>query len=232
MLFRGRSRPERAAVSVRPDTDHLHRFQGGSGQSEPILSLDVVDSDPGSSAFLTLGSKIRDPWWVKNPDPGWTLTWIIFPRASKQFFGLKYLNSSMWIRDGKKFGYVINIPNPQHCFHSATFFSVDSFMNYLPTYPIHQSIGSVEDRVCIHKDTLHKQIDFKADSFLRLFIDIHLGTFWRLPDSSTSQFFYNTYWRILPLPFGAWGGGGGDIEILKGTKWNDNYAIKVITYKY
>jgi len=37
-VFRGRSGPERAAVSVGPDTDHLHRFQGGSGQSEPSLS--------------------------------------------------------------------------------------------------------------------------------------------------------------------------------------------------
>jgi hypothetical protein len=38
LVFRGRSGPERAAVSVGPDTDHLHRFQGGSGQSEPSLS--------------------------------------------------------------------------------------------------------------------------------------------------------------------------------------------------
>jgi hypothetical protein len=73
-----------------------------------------------------------------------------------------------------------------------------------------------ETRVCIHKATLHKKIDFEADSFLRLFTDIYSGTFWRLPDSFTSRFFYNTYWRIIPLPFGAWGGGRGK-EILTGT---------------
>ena len=42
---------------------------------------------------------------IRNPDPGWT-TRIIVPRAKKLFFGLKYLNSFMWIRDPgwKKFG--------------------------------------------------------------------------------------------------------------------------------
>jgi hypothetical protein len=34
-------------------------------------------------------------------------------------FGLKYLNSLMWILDGKKFGSGINIPDPQHYFHST-----------------------------------------------------------------------------------------------------------------
>ncbi len=60
--------------------------------------------------------------------------------------------------------------------------------------------------VCIHTATFHKKIkkiDFKTDSFLRLFTDIHLGTCWRLPDSFKSLFFYNMYWSILPLPFGA-----------------------------
>jgi hypothetical protein len=56
----------------------------------------VADPDPVSSWPLDTG-------WVKSkdPDPGWT-TWIIFPRAQKPFFGLKYLNSLMRIRDGKK----------------------------------------------------------------------------------------------------------------------------------
>ncbi len=62
------------------------------------LSHSVAEPDPGSGAFLTSGSGIRDPWWVKNQDPGWT-TRIIFPRASKQFFVLKYLISLTWIRD-------------------------------------------------------------------------------------------------------------------------------------
>ncbi len=48
------------------------------------------------------GSGIQDPvpFWPWDPDPGWT-TRIMFPRAKKQFFGLKYLNSLMRIRDGK-----------------------------------------------------------------------------------------------------------------------------------
>ena len=29
----------------------------------------VADLDPGSLAFLTLGSRIRDPGWVKSLDP-------------------------------------------------------------------------------------------------------------------------------------------------------------------
>ncbi len=48
--------------------------------------------DPKSGSFLN--PLIRDPGWVKqiriwirDPDPGWT-TWIIFPIAWKQFFGL------------------------------------------------------------------------------------------------------------------------------------------------
>jgi hypothetical protein len=39
----------------------------------------------------------------QDPDPGWK-TRIIFLRAEKPFFLLKYLNSLMQIRDGKKFG--------------------------------------------------------------------------------------------------------------------------------
>jgi hypothetical protein len=74
-------------------------------------------------------------------------------------------------------------------------------------YTLH-IISCLLPRVCIHKATLHKKIDFITDSFLRLFTDIHIGTYWRLPYSFTSRFFYTTYWRILPLPFGAGGGGG------------------------
>ncbi len=61
---------------------------------------------------------IREPGWVKNqyPDPGWTSR-IIFPRAWKQFFGLKYVNSLMRMRIRESFdpGYGLNIPDPQHC---------------------------------------------------------------------------------------------------------------------
>jgi hypothetical protein len=36
------------------------------------LLCSVADPDPGSGAFLTPGSGIRDPGWVKSqdPDPG------------------------------------------------------------------------------------------------------------------------------------------------------------------
>jgi hypothetical protein len=52
-----------------------------------MVTFSVADPDPGSVAFLTPGSGIRDG---KNPDPGRT-TRIIFPRAQKPFFGLKIL---------------------------------------------------------------------------------------------------------------------------------------------
>ncbi len=65
-----------------------------------------------SGAFYTPESGIRNPGWIKNrdPDPGWTSR-SIFPRAWKQFFGLKILELSdvdpnrdpesfwPWIRD-------------------------------------------------------------------------------------------------------------------------------------
>ncbi len=60
----------------------------------------------GSGAFLTPGFGIRDAGWVKNQDldPGsgsgsGMNNRIIFPRACKQFFGYKYFNSLMQIRD-------------------------------------------------------------------------------------------------------------------------------------
>jgi hypothetical protein len=52
-----------------------------------------------------------------DPDPQ-----HCFRELKKQFFVLKFLNSLMWIRDGKnldqgwkKVGSGINIPDPQHC---------------------------------------------------------------------------------------------------------------------
>ncbi len=61
--------------------------------------------DRGSGAFLTPGpwmGKNQDPGSgsgirIRDPDPGLT-TRIIFPRAYKQFFGLKHLNSLMRMR--------------------------------------------------------------------------------------------------------------------------------------
>ncbi len=96
-----------------------------SNVSWPVLRVRIRDT--GSGAFLTPGSGIRDGWKVRILDPGWT-TRILFPRACIPFFGLKYLNSYMRIRDPgwKRFGSGIrdgkrsdpgsgNIPDPQHC---------------------------------------------------------------------------------------------------------------------
>ncbi len=52
--------------------------------------------DPRSGTFLSPGSRIRDD--LNNQDPGWT-TQIIFPRAQKTVFWVKYFNSLTWIRD-------------------------------------------------------------------------------------------------------------------------------------
>jgi hypothetical protein len=54
---------------------------------------------------------------IRDEQPG-----SYFRELRNIFFGLKYLNSLMRIRDGKnldpgwkKFGSAINIPDPQHC---------------------------------------------------------------------------------------------------------------------
>jgi hypothetical protein len=57
------------------------------------------------------GSGIR----IRDEQPG-----SYFRELNKQIFGLKYLNSLMWIRDSgwkklKKVGSGINIPDPQLC---------------------------------------------------------------------------------------------------------------------
>jgi hypothetical protein len=72
---------------------------------------DIQHCGSGSGIRCLFDPRIISSGWEKNhdPDPG-LITRIIFPRASKQFFVLKYLNSL--IRDGKK-GSGINIPDPQ-----------------------------------------------------------------------------------------------------------------------
>jgi hypothetical protein len=59
---------------------------------------------------------------MNNPD--------LIPRVRNHFFGLKYLNSLMRIRDGKNCirdgkksdpGSGINIPDPPHCFLDQDF---------------------------------------------------------------------------------------------------------------
>jgi len=116
----------------------------------PVLRIRI--RDPGNVPFWPLdpGSWIRDGRKSASGsvirDPGWTIR-IIFFRAYKPFFllfwGLKYSNSLMrirdpgWrqfgsgIRDGKKSdpGSGINIPDPQH-------WNVEWFENSDPDYII------------------------------------------------------------------------------------------------
>ncbi len=100
------------------------------GPVEPVSSV----ADPGSGMGCLFDPLIPDSGWVKSqdpdPGPGWT-TRILFPRAKNPFFGLKFLNSLMQIRDPgwKQFGSGIldeksrirepgsgiNIPDPQYC---------------------------------------------------------------------------------------------------------------------
>ena len=102
-------RDPRSEINI-PDPQHC---------APPVWRVRIRDPVP----FLPL-----DPGWVKNdyPDPGWTIR-IMFPRALKQFLGLKYLNSlnvdpgtgmeTIRIQDGKNLnlGSGIKIPVPQHC---------------------------------------------------------------------------------------------------------------------
>jgi hypothetical protein len=96
-------------------------------------SNSLADPDPGSGAFLTPGSGLRDPGWVKSQDQPRSY----FPELRNHFWGLKYLNSGCgsgirdpgWkefgsgIQDGKKFdpGSGINIPDPQYYIQTYLF---------------------------------------------------------------------------------------------------------------
>ncbi len=96
---------------------HGEEWRGGGGWSRrrvhhyPAPRTQLLQGKQcwGSGSGCLFHPGIRDLGWVKNqdPDPEWT-TRIIFPRAKKHFFGLKYLNSLMGsgiekirIRDGK-----------------------------------------------------------------------------------------------------------------------------------
>ncbi len=99
------------------------------------LLFSVADPDPGSGAFLTLGSgmgrKSASGSGIRDEQPG-----SYFLELRNHFFGLKYLNSLMRIRDGNSSdpgsgmetvrirdgkksdpGSGINFSDPQHCFH-------------------------------------------------------------------------------------------------------------------
>jgi hypothetical protein len=110
----------------------LFKGKGRNSDPEPIKSvrsrqkISVADPDPGSGAFLTPGSgmgKNQDPE-IRDEQPG-----SYFRELRNHFFGLKYLNSLMQIRDPEWKNSdpgsgmeknsdprsAINIPNPQHC---------------------------------------------------------------------------------------------------------------------
>jgi hypothetical protein len=90
-----------------------------------LLFVLISVADPGSGAFLTprsgTGKKPGSGSGMNNPDH-------IFVSFETIFFGLKYVISLMrirdpvWkkfgsgIRDGKRFGSGIDIPDPQHWF--------------------------------------------------------------------------------------------------------------------
>ncbi len=87
----------------------------GSG-SGPFWSL-----DRGSGWVKTGKSESGSGIWIRDAQPG-----SYFLGLRNHFFGLKYLNSLMRIRDPawRKFGSGINIPDPQHwlaeCFCCAS----------------------------------------------------------------------------------------------------------------
>ncbi len=80
-------------------------FRAGSQPRHPgerKAKCCVVDPDPVSGSFLTLGSGIR----IRDEKPGSYLR-----ELRNNFYGLKLLNSLMRIRDLRS---GINLPDPQH----------------------------------------------------------------------------------------------------------------------
>ncbi len=117
-----------------------------------MYKLSISVADPGSSAFLTPGSGIRYPGWVKNQDPGSDPGWtsrIIFSRAYKPFFGLKSL-MRMRIRDPGIFltldtgSRMEKIRNTAFYFLKVLFFSIlkkyfdlwQSMVKFVTNYPL------------------------------------------------------------------------------------------------
>ncbi len=99
-----------AAQDVSIDSSTLPLIQVTSLSSKPsnvTLASSVEDPDPASGAFLTPGSGIRD--WQKS----------YFRELKKQ-----YLNSLMWIRDGKMSDRnTARRPHTHHFLFSLIFFS-------------------------------------------------------------------------------------------------------------
>jgi hypothetical protein len=102
-----------AAQDVSIDSSTLPLIQVtslSSGPSTVTPASSVADPDPGSGAFLTPGSGMGKK--------------LYFRELKKQFYGLKYLNSLMWIRDGKKSDRnTARQPHTHHFLFSLIFFS-------------------------------------------------------------------------------------------------------------
>jgi hypothetical protein len=87
-----------------------------------VITISVADPDPGSGAFLTPGSGIRDGQKVsiqiRDEQPV-----SYFRELGNHFLGFKYYNSLMRIRDPgwKKFGSGIRNKHPG----SATLIAID-----------------------------------------------------------------------------------------------------------
>jgi hypothetical protein len=106
----------------------IYRCRKLAGIEPRTISDSVMDPDPGSVAFLTPESGMGK----KSGSGSGIRIRVIFRELRNHFFGLKYLNSLMrirdlgwkkfgsWIRDGRNSdpGSGINIPDPQHWFQS------------------------------------------------------------------------------------------------------------------
>ncbi len=107
---------------VERTTDWRHFLRGSYWAiGSSTIRTRVADPDPGSGAFLTpgsgIGKKSGSGSGINNPD------YISESLITIFWFKIQYLNSLMWIRDGKirnrdgkrsDPGSGINIPDPQH----------------------------------------------------------------------------------------------------------------------
>ncbi len=81
-LFRRTIYRSRVALEISPDPLR--------SESEPLLKISVADPDPGSGAFLTPKSEIRNRFF---PDPG---SRIPDPRSQTNNFD--YLVTTFWVK--------------------------------------------------------------------------------------------------------------------------------------
>ncbi len=121
-----------------------------------------MDTDPGTGAFSTPGSGIRDPGWVKSqdPDPGWVKILIFFyadPGPGMETIQIRDPGSG--IRDGKKSdpGSGINIPDPQHCMLKTECCEGAETGDRISMYHIFRTkVQDIKKRISLHiKKCLH-----------------------------------------------------------------------------